>query len=38
MHYPQQRLLEAHPDFIGAIEAEFSEFDRHILVTDGDAV
>ncbi|MCY0989517.1 hypothetical protein OV203_20420 [Nannocystis sp. ILAH1] len=34
----QQRLLAAYPDFIGAIEAEFADFDRHILVTDGDAV
>ncbi|WAS90901.1 hypothetical protein [Nannocystis punicea] len=34
----QQRLLAAYPEFIGAIEAEFADFDRHILVTDGDAV
>ena len=32
----QKRLLEAYPEFMTAIEAEFADFDRHILVTDGD--
>ena len=32
----QKRLLEAYPKFMTAIEAEFADFDRHILVTDGD--
>ena len=32
----QELLLDAYPDFMAAIEAEFSDFDRHILVTDGD--
>ncbi len=32
----QKLLLAAYPDFMAAIEAEFPDFDRHILVTDGD--
>ena len=32
----QKLLLDAYPDFMAAIQAEFSDFDRHILVTDGD--
>ena len=34
----QKRLLAAYPDFMAAIEAKFADFDRHILVTDGDSV
>ena len=37
MFNDQQKLLAAYPDFMAAIEAEFPDFDRHILVTDGDA-
>jgi hypothetical protein len=36
MYEVQKRLLAAYPDFMAAIEAEFPDFDRHILVTDGD--
>ena len=34
----QKLLLEAYPEFMAAIEKEFSDFDRHILVTDGDPI
>jgi hypothetical protein len=33
----QQRLLEAFPAFYGTIEAQFPDFDTHILVSDTDA-
>ena len=36
MYDEQELLLAAYPEFMAAIEAEFPDFDRHILVSDGD--